>query len=223
MTALMTEAPHPEATHPEPATAVDPGHEWTLEDLTRLPDDGRRYEILDGSLLVSPAPASWHQFVCAWLLATLTKSAPTDHIVLPGANLLLPAPLTRLFIPDVLVVHTPPGFWDKDDHLTLPPDLVPLTAEVVSRSSVTMDRIMKPALYAEAGVGHFWRVENGPDGPTVHVFALGGGAYKRVHLVRPGERVEVDAPWPIHIAPPVRGGGGAPGQPAAPEDRLEGR
>jgi Uma2 family endonuclease len=212
MTALMTEAPHA-----EPAPAMAPDHEWTPDDLTRLPDDGRRYEILDGSLLVSPAPAFWHQVVCAWLLATLTKSAPTDHVVIPGANLLLPAPPTRLFVPDVLAVYPPPGL-DMDDHLTLPPDLVPLAAEVVSRSSVTMDRITKPALYAEAGVGHFWRVERGPDGPTVHVFALSGGAYKRIHLVRPGERVEVDAPWPIPLAPPVRGGGGATGQPAT-QDR----
>jgi hypothetical protein len=57
--------------------------------------------------------------------------------------------------------------------------------------------------FAEAGIPNYWRVETGRDGATVHVYALAeGGTYTRTHLVRPGQTVAVDAPWPVDLAPP---------------------
>lgn len=48
---------------------------WTLDDLAQLPDDGRRYEIIDGRLLVSPPPSNYHQGLAFELAA---------HVVMAG-------------------------------------------------------------------------------------------------------------------------------------------
>jgi Uma2 family endonuclease len=198
MSALMTED--------RPATsAMSPLDEWTLEDLARLPDDGRRYEIIDGSLLVSPAPAYLHQRDCTWLIAALLAHKPDGYEVLPGGNVLLPALRTRMLVPDVLAVRES-DIEVADNPLAVPAGAVPLAVEVVSPSSVTMDLVTKPALYAEAGVPSYWRVERGDAGPTVRVHALSGGTYKKVRTIRPGETVTLDEPWTVVLTPPVAGG-----------------
>jgi Uma2 family endonuclease len=176
-------------------------HSWTLDDLARLPDDGRRYEIVDGSLHVTPAPAFLHQRHCTWLILALVAVMPDGYDIVPGANVVLPAERERVLVPDVLAVR----LADIDANpLAVPASAVPLAVEVVSPSSTTHDRFTKPALYAQAGVPNYWRVETGPDGPTVHVYALVADAaiYTRAHVVRPGATVTVDAPWPVTLTPP---------------------
>jgi Uma2 family endonuclease len=178
------------------------GDEWTVEDLERLPDDGRRYEIIDGSLVVSPAPAVGHQRVLSWLLIALAASRPPGVEVLPGANVLLPGQRTRLLVPDVLAVLGEPEI--DGGALAVPASAVLLAVEIVSPSSVSMDRVLKPNLYAEAGIGLYWRVEPGPAGPTVHTHELAGRSYRAVQAIEPGKWVTLDAPWPVEIAPPGR-------------------
>jgi Uma2 family endonuclease len=236
MSVLMAEPTEDASTASASAEAffgLPAAHFWTLDDLARLPDDGRRYEIVDGSLHVAPAPAIPHQRLCAWLSRALTAGMPDDHDVLPGANVVLPAERTRLLVPDVLVVRL--ADLDLRRPLAAPASAVPLAVEVVSPSSTTHDRFTKPALYAEAGVAHYWRVEcgvpghsrsdglgAGRDGPTVHVYALadGGAAYTRTHVVRPGETVALDAPWPVILTRPrtADSGGGAAQAPSRTAD-----
>jgi hypothetical protein len=55
---------------------------WATADLAGLPDDGQRYEIIDGSLLVTPAPAPRHQLVTGRLAVVLRESAPDEADVL---------------------------------------------------------------------------------------------------------------------------------------------
>jgi Uma2 family endonuclease len=184
-------------------------HSWTLDDLARLPDDGRRYEIVDGSLHVSPAPVFLHQIHCGWLHEALLVNRPADVFVVEGANVVLPAERTRLLIPDVLAVRRA-DIDVGDNPLAASASAMLLAVEVVSPSSTTHDRFTKPALYAEAGVPSYWRVETGRDGPTVHVYALaadhradsGGAAYTRTHVVHPGQSAVVDAPWKVTLSPP---------------------
>ncbi len=185
-------------------------HAWTLDDLTRLPDDGRRYEIVDGSLHVTPALAYLHQRYCGWLDRTIAAGMPEGYDVLPGANVLLPAEPTRLLVPDVLVVRTT-DIDARDNPLAVPASAVPLAVEIVSPSSTTHDRFTKPALYAEAGIPHYWRVESDHDGPTVHVYALaadsagtGTAGYTRTHVIRPGQTTTVDVSWKVTLTPPQR-------------------
>jgi Uma2 family endonuclease len=204
MTALMTEDELPDAL-PEPFFGLPPGHEWTIEDLALTPDDGRRYEIIDGSLAVAPAPAFGHQVRCHWLQTALAAARPPGHVVLAGANVGLPAPRTRLLVPDVLAVCVTEDL--RPDTLVVPAGAVVVVVETVSPSSVTMDRVTKPALYAEAGIPHYWRVERDDAsewGGTVHVHRAEGGVYRRTHVVRPGQSVTLETPWPVTIAPPEK-------------------
>jgi Uma2 family endonuclease len=219
------------AAPPEPFAGLPPAHSWTLDDLPRLPDDGRRYEIVDGSLHVTPAPAYLHQFYCGWLYEALVVYRPPGVVTLPGGNVLLPGEPTRLLVPDVLAVRIT-DFNPAGRPLAVPAFAVALAVEVVSPSSTTHDRFTKPALYAEAGIPHFWRVEDGKDGPTVHVYALATGTephinhtdagtdnrsgtdidggragYTRTHVVRPGQTTTLNVPWKVTLTPPTHSAG----------------
>jgi Uma2 family endonuclease len=227
MSVLMADTPEDTAAVPEATfTGLPATRSWTLDDLALLPDDGRRYEIVDGSLHVTPAPAYLHQRFCAWLIRALLADMPDGYDVLPGANVLLPGEPTRLLVPDVLAVRTS-DIDAGDNPLAVPAAAVPLAVEVVSPSSTTHDRFTKPALYAEAGIPNYWRVEHGKDGPTVHVYTLTAGSgihtthtdagtdsggdtdidggragYTRTHLIRPGQTTTLDVPWKVTLTPP---------------------
>ena len=75
---------------------------WTLDDLAQLPDDGRRYEIIDGSLLVSPPPSNYHQGLAFELATLLRRHHPPGYRVLsPGTVELSPNHHRQ---PDLLVL-----------------------------------------------------------------------------------------------------------------------
>ena len=162
------------------------GH-WRFDQLETLPDDGRRYEVVDGLLVVSPPPTVWHQAVGAALLRQLSTQAPADWHVLYELGLPLG---TDGRVPDLSVVSTRapvrPG-------APLPgPEHVGLVVEVVSPSSRKTDRFAKPGEYAEAGIPLFWRVETEPD-LLVVAHRLSGAVYEQVVVVD-GEG-EAPAPW----------------------------
>ena len=127
---------------------------YTVDDLFEIPDDGHRYEVFGGSLSMSPAAAPMHQLVADKLRSLL------HPLVLPHGALAITAVTIRVTdedgpIPDLAVVSR--------DVLALT-SAVPLTSaytvvEVVSPSSVPMDRSFRTDLYGEAGVPCYWRVE----------------------------------------------------------------
>jgi Uma2 family endonuclease len=128
---------------------------YTVEDLEKFPDDGNRYELLDGILLVTPAPAISHQAVASRIQFRLTESlqlAGHAHVVGPGA--IVSRPGTQLQ-PDILVY--PAGFpldlkWEEvSEHW--------LAVEVLSRSSRVYDREFKRAAYFALGVEQVWLVD----------------------------------------------------------------
>jgi Uma2 family endonuclease len=63
-----------------------PGEPFTVSDLDRMPDDGHRYELLDGSLIVSPAPGPPHQRVAAVLAVLLELACPEELVVFPNVD-----------------------------------------------------------------------------------------------------------------------------------------
>src|SRR5688572_11934446 len=104
---------------------------YAVEDLEQFPDDGNRYELLDGVLLVTPGPRPAHQVVASRLAALLIVALQIPghaHVVSPGAVVMLP--LTQLE-PDILVSPArfpPTGTWaDISEHW--------LAVEVLSRGS----------------------------------------------------------------------------------------
>jgi Uma2 family endonuclease len=169
--------------------------EWTLDDLALLPDDGHRYEIVDGGLHVSPPPGAPHQFAATELCFRLRLATPPDLAVTQGLGLDLGR---TTLIPDLVVVprRAVPGAA-----LVRPADVL-LAVEIVSPSSVSMDRLLKPARYAEAGIQSYWRVDgvNG-DEPSIAVYDLDGIHYRETAVVHASEQVEVDRPFRVTLAP----------------------
>ena len=128
---------------------------YTVDDLETFPDDGNRYELLDGVLLVTPAPVAVHQLVASRiqgeLFAALSKPGHA-HVVGPGA--VVREPKTQLQ-PDILVYsasYAPRTDWPKiKDHW--------LAVEVLSRSSRVYDREFKRDAYFALGVQQVWLVD----------------------------------------------------------------
>jgi len=178
----------------ETALAASPGP-WTVEDLTGLVEDGRRYEIVDGSLLVTPAPSLGHQGVAQRLATLLDGCCPPgwEAVQAPGLQLRR-EPTTRLLIPDVAVVRGD-VLWGGAG--TVAADEVLLAVEVVSPSSEMTDRITKPALYAAAGIAAYWRVELDDRllGITIVLHRLAEGNYVEDRLVHAGQTATID--WPL--------------------------
>src|SRR3954453_2382982 len=109
---------------------------YTVDDLERFPDDGNRYELLDGQLLVTPSPNLFHQVAAmriALVLANAIVPNGIGHVVGPGV--VTTPPLTQLQ-PDVLAFparFSPDSKWvDIDENW--------LAVEIISRSSRVYDR-----------------------------------------------------------------------------------
>lgn len=176
---------------------------WTLDDLVRLPDDGHRYEIIDGSLLMSPAPSKRHQGAAYRLANVLRAAATPDVEVAESVAVDLGTAVSDLGVqvpvPDIVVADAA-SYWDER-HGLCPQDLL-LVVEIVSPGASGRDRVWKPALYARSGIPAFWRVElDGPGAPLVVVHALDGGVYREVVTVRAGETATVGVPYRMELRP----------------------
>jgi len=171
--------------------------EWTVHDLLDSPDDGQRYEILDGVLLVTPAPVPRHQAVLLELAILLRAACAADHQAFVAPVDWQPDGRTSLQ-PDVLVVRR-----DRigEKNIVEPPTIV---AEVLSPSTARIDRMIKMSRYAEGGIAQYWIVD--PQGPSVQVFDLVDGAYRLVAQGRAGETVTVDGPLALTFDPAVLAG-----------------
>jgi Uma2 family endonuclease len=172
------------------------GREWTWADLQEIPDDGHRYEIVDGSLHVSPSPSRPHQVAAGRIVRLLADAAPAGVEVLEAVDVELDR---SVLAPDVVVLPADRAYSTGGP---LGPGDVLLAVEVVSPSSRRMDRMVKPSVLAEGGIPAYWRVElTGPDAPLVVVHALTDGGYREVAVVRAGESVRVDVPFAVELRP----------------------
>jgi len=137
------------------STEATPGA-WSYSEYARLPDDGNRYEVLDGEVLLTPAPTPRHQKVILRLAMRLLEYVEDrgEGWVFQDVDLLFH---TGHFLrPDLVVVpvHGREGITDRG--VEVPPALV---AEVLSPSSRTIDRVKKPRRYLEFGVPAYWVVD----------------------------------------------------------------
>ncbi len=136
-------------------TEAAPG-QWTYSEYARLPDDGNRYEVLDGEVLVTPAPSPHHQKVIQRLLFELLEYVEGREVgwVFQDVDLLFQ---TGQFLrPDLLVVPSEGRAGITDRGIEVPPALV---VEVLSPSSGTIDRVKKPRRYLDFGVPAYWVVD----------------------------------------------------------------
>lgn len=167
------------------------GSAFTVAELDRMPDDGHRYELLDGALLVSPRPTTIHQFVAMRLSVMLDRECPEDLCVVPEPAVQLN--LRTEFDPDLVVV---PLDEVGDAKFTAPPLLV---VEVRSPSTALFDLNRKKAAYQEFGVPSYWIVNPDPARPELTVFELHDGGY--VTEATSTQPVTVIRPFPVTIEP----------------------
>jgi Uma2 family endonuclease len=144
---------------------------WTYEDLVALPDDGKRYEIVEGELYEMPAANALHATAITNLLTLLApfvvalggswRTAPLD-VFIPGGN-----PVQ----PDIVVLLPDGRAWMSRRGVEGPPDLI---VEVLSPSNRGHDLLTKRALYGRAGVREYWLAD--PEMLTLEILTLEGDA-----------------------------------------------
>lgn len=173
-------------------TALPLARPLTRDDLDDLPDDGHRYELVDGVLVVSPSPAYGHQDAVGHLYVTLLAACPPDLKVLLAPYDVVLSDDTVL-IPDLLVA---PRSRFTARELPGPPLLA---VEVLSPSTRRFDRLLKRDRLLSAGCPSYWLVD--PDEPAVTVLELRAGTYEQVAHVAGDEAVELTAPFPVRLVP----------------------
>jgi Uma2 family endonuclease len=175
------------------------GRPFTVDDLDALPDNGNRYELLDGVLVVSPAPRWAHQEVLKTLTTLLDAACSADLRVVLAPFEWRPGERTALQ-PDILVARYDDLVAVPDAaHLVEPPLLA---VEVLSPTTRRIDRLSKLSAYEDAGVPSYWLVEPDPDHPSVTVMELVDGRYAKVAYVV-GDGVLGDAEWTAERPFPV--------------------
>ena len=144
----------------------------TYEDYRQFPDDGKRYEILDGEIYMTPSPSPRHQYVSKRLQRILERyfedrlgyqvfDSPLDVILADD----------DIVQPDLLVVADRPQISARG--IEGAPIVV---VEILSPSRPAYDRLTKARRYAARGVLHYWLVD--PEARTIECFRLDSGAYR---------------------------------------------
>jgi Uma2 family endonuclease len=169
------------------------GRPFTVAELDRMPDDGRRYELVDGVLVVSPRPVLAHQEVTDELLGLLRHECPAELRAISEPAVQLSA--RTEFDPDIVVIRRRQLAEAK---VTEPPRLV---VEVRSPSTALVDLNIKKAAYEQFGVGSYWIVVPDVDQPELIAFELRGGRYEQVAHVRGDESFRAQRPFPVEIVP----------------------
>lgn len=177
----------------EPAATFLPhGRPFTRSDLDALPDDGNRYELIDGTLVVTPSPSWLHQGVVGSLFLALSGACPPDLRVFV-------APLDVTYAedtvvqPDVLVVRRS----DLGER-NLEGDPL-LAVEVLSPSTRHLDLAFKRARYEAAGCPSYWVVD--PLQPSIVCWELEGGGYREAARATGPETVSLTKPFPVIVSP----------------------
>ncbi|MEN3361010.1 MAG: hypothetical protein V7637_4992 [Mycobacteriales bacterium] len=170
------------------------GRPFTVDDLESTPDDGHRYELLDGALLVTPAPGWGHQDAGARLWQALEGARPADMRVVVAPFAVRFSKMVE-FQPDVIVAR----FTD------LTPKNLPtaplLAVEIRSPSTALIDLNLKMAAYQRHGIPAYWIIDPDPDKPSVVAFELGPDGYAEVAQAVGDAEFVVDKPFPIRLRP----------------------
>jgi Uma2 family endonuclease len=160
-------------------TVQGPGQgNWTYDDYAAMPEDGKRYQIVDGVLFMSPAPNRWHQESVGEIFASLrdhVKQAKLGRVYIAPFDVELnPKTVVQ---PDVLVLLATHLERISDKRIIGAPDLV---VEVASPGTTGFDRRQKQDAYAHAGVPEYWIVD--PASHTLELLILEDAAYRSLGI-----------------------------------------
>ena len=173
-------------------TLLPHGRPLTRADLDRMPDDGHRYELVDGVLIVSPSPRRGHQRA-VYRLWQLLDDACTAQFEVLGAPFDVVLAEDTVMIPDVLVARR--ADLTERDLPTAPA----LAVEVLSPSTRRFDLMLKRSRFEAAGAQAYWVVD--PDEPYLIAWELREGGYVEVAHVRADEPYHARRPFPVTVVP----------------------
>ena len=191
---------------------------FTWDDLQAVPEDRFRWELVDGQLLVTPAPRLRHQRAIRRLCRLLTAACPGElEVVLSPYDWKIS--LTTVFEPDLMVVRQ--DQLDLDQPFTGTPLLV---VEVRSPSTAATDQTLKRQQYEQHGAAAYWLVDPGGPGapgldpvgpaggdttgggavlrvPSLTALRLENGAHVEAASVAGTDAYEADFPFPVTVVP----------------------
>ena len=175
------------------ATGLPRGRPLTRTDLADMPEDGHRYELIDGTLIVSPAPRTRHQQVVVELVTLLRPLVPEELQLLVAPYDVVLADDT-VIQPDLLIARRE-DLTESD--LPAPPVLA---IEVLSPSTRGLDLLLKRERLQRAGCAHYWVID--PDQPAITAWSLdAAGRYGDPVRASGAEEFRAESPVPLTVRP----------------------
>lgn len=180
---------------PTPSWLPPPPQGFTAADLDRLTDLPPHTELIDGSLVFVSPQTAFHGLTVDVLKTGLRRCAPDTVRVRREMTVTLDN--RQRPEPDVLVIDAAAA-GDMDQTTYQAKDVV-LAVEVVSPDSERRDRERKPQLYAQAGIRHFWRVENVAGHAAVYVYELDPATHAYALTGIHHDQLKLTVPFDIDI------------------------
>lgn len=170
---------------------------YTYEDYLQLPDDGKRYEIIEGVLYVANAPSFQHQYTVHQLDRQIGNFVSEQQLgyVIPAPFEVHLSAFSRPVQPDITVIKAGRINAQSLQIFEGAPDLI---VEVLSPESIRRDRVIKFTAYEAAGVTEYW-IAN-PNTRTVEVFILSHGEYAVLGEFKAAETIQSQVLAGIEIA-----------------------
>lgn len=170
---------------------IDLERRYTIADLDDFPEDGRKFELADGWLLVSPMARRLHQIGSKRLGEALEEACPPDLFVFP-LPINVDDPDNTHFEPDLTVVRREFARIENGD-------LPLLAVEIRSPSTAGRDSVLKRREYARLGMPSYWMFD--VDAPSLRILELEGSDYVERAFVVGDEPVSVTLPFAVTLVP----------------------
>ncbi len=176
------------------SVVIPQGRPFTVADLEAIADDGNRYELIDGMLIVTPAPGWGHQEM-GFALGVLLRAACHRELRVLVAPFAVQTALDSEVQPDVIVTR----YTDlTEKNLPVPPLLA---VEVLSRSTALHDRNTKKAFYERIGVPSYWILDPTEPGRLIAFELDETGRYVEIAAVSGDEGFRADRPFAVTVVP----------------------